>query len=137
MAQFVKNQKIEDDFNQSIEFIEKDYPLYTEKLLLDFREVLSERINKSGISRAKLATMLGCSKSYITQLLDGTANIRLGTLVKVLFSLGVKPIINYEYEDIEALKFFKKNTVIEMEFKETSKTITLENKINQQEYERA
>lgn len=139
MQRFVKNKKIEDEFNESIEYSEKDWSLYTEKMLLDVREIIAQRMNKGNISRADLAKILDCSRSYITQLLDGSANIRLGTLVKVLFSLGVKPSINYKYEDIETLKMFKKNAILEMNFKETTKitTMVVENKINQQEYEPA
>jgi transcriptional regulator with XRE-family HTH domain len=139
MPRFVRNKKIEEEFKESIECGEKDWSLYTEKLLLDVREIIAQQMNKGNISRADLAKLLNCSRSYITQLLNGDTNIKIGTLVKVLFVLGVKPSINYTYENIEILKTFNKNTTVEMEFKESTKTTTtvIENKINQQDYEPA
>jgi transcriptional regulator with XRE-family HTH domain len=137
MQSFVRNKKIEDEFKESIECGEKDWSLYTEKLLLDVREIIAQQMKRENISRADFAKLLNCSKSYITQLLNGDTNIKLGTLVKVLFALGVKPSINYTYENIEILKI-NKNTTVEMEFKESTKTTTvIENKINQQDYEPA
>lgn len=138
MPRFVRNKQVEDDFRGSMEFIEKDWPLYTEKLLLDVREIIAERMNKNLISRAELAKTLKCSRSYVTQLLDGSANIRLGTLIKVLFSLGIKPHITYEYQDIEIFKSFKKGKNLELSFKESVTTkMIVENKISQKEYEPA
>jgi hypothetical protein len=53
--------------------------------------------------------------------------------------LGVKPNIQYSYEDVETLKKFNKNSTIEMSFKESTKTtiFTIESKVSQQEYEPA
>ncbi len=138
MPQFIKNKQIEDEFNDSMEFIEKDWSLYTEKLLLDIREIIAERMNQKIISRAELAKTLGCSRSYVTQVLDGSANIRLGTLVKILFSLGIKPYIKYEYQDFEIYKNFEKGKNLKLNFKESIiTTIIVENKVSQKEYEPA
>ena len=139
MQRYIQNKKIEDEFKESIECGEKDWSLYTEKLLLDIREIIAQQMNKSNINRADLAKLLNCSRSYVTQLLNGDTNIKLGTLVKVLFVLGVKPSFNYTYENIEILKMFEKNTVLEMDFKGATKitSIKIESKIDQKEYKSA
>ncbi|MHB1051341.1 MAG: helix-turn-helix domain-containing protein [Bacteroidota bacterium] len=99
MNRFVRNKQIEDEFNKSLKEIECDPELYAEKILLDFREVIAEKMNESGLNRVDLAKKLNCSKPYITQLLNGNTDVRLGTFIKILFSLGVKPIFKYEYKD--------------------------------------
>ena len=139
MQRFVRNKKIEDEFRESIESVEKDWSIYTEKLLLDVREIIAKQMKRLNFNRADLAKLLKCSRSYVTQLLNGNTNIRLNTLVKVLLSLGVKPNIQYSYEDVETLKKFNKNSTIEMSFKESTKTtiFTIESKVSQQEYEPA
>lgn len=139
MARFVRNNKIENEFKESIECGEKNWSLYTEKLLLDVREIIAQQMKKGGINRADLAKLLNCSRSYVSQLLNGDTNIKLGTLVKVLFVLGVKPSINYTYENIEIMKMFEKSTVLEMDFKGATNitSIKIENKIDQREYKAA
>jgi transcriptional regulator with XRE-family HTH domain len=137
MPRFVRNSKVENEFRESIECGEKDWSLYTEKLLLDVREIIAQQMNKGNVSRADLAKLLNCSRSYITQLLNGDTNIKLGTLVKVLFALGVKPSIKYAYENIDSLEIFNKNITFEMDFKESTNTtlMVIENKTRHQEYE--
>jgi len=58
-----------------------------EKLILDCTELICELMAEQGISKAKLAEKLGRSKGYITQLLDGRANMTLRTVSDVMWAL--------------------------------------------------
>jgi transcriptional regulator with XRE-family HTH domain len=59
-----------------------------ERLILDVTELISRRMEEHGVSRAELAKRLGRSKGYITQLLDGRANMTLRTVSDVMLALG-------------------------------------------------
>lgn len=45
-------------------------------------------MEETQITRAELARRLGTSKGYVTQLLDGTANMTLRTVSDVFVALG-------------------------------------------------
>lgn len=59
-----------------------------ERLILEVTEQICELMDEKEITRSKLAEMLGTSKGYVSQLLDGSANMTLRTLSDVLLSLG-------------------------------------------------
>jgi len=59
-----------------------------ERLILEVTELISRRMEEQGVSKAQLAERLGKTKGYITQLLDGRANMTLRTVSDVLFVLG-------------------------------------------------
>lgn len=61
-----------------------------EALLLDVTEAIWEAMEKRGLNKAQLAEVLDTSKSNITQLLDGTRNMTLGTLSEIAFALGLQ-----------------------------------------------
>jgi transcriptional regulator with XRE-family HTH domain len=139
MPQFVKNKNIEDEFNQSLNYVESNWSLYLEKQLLNIREVLAQQMEVRGLSRADLAKSLDCSRSYISQLLNGNTNIRLSTLFKVAFSLGVKPRIEYSCDNFDEFKVFNSKKTLHMNFKEleTISNIVVSNKIKEDEYDRS
>ena len=60
-----------------------------EALILEVTEAIWELMEKHGRSKAELAKALGTSKSNITQLLDGSRNMTLGTLSDLAFALGL------------------------------------------------
>jgi plasmid maintenance system antidote protein VapI len=62
--------------------------LEQETLILEATEVLSEIMAKENINKAELAQRLGCSKSYVTQVLNGRANLTLRTLADLGWALG-------------------------------------------------
>ena len=47
-----------------------------------------------GVSKQELASRLGKSRSFITQVLSGSRNMTLGTLSDICFSLSIKPKLN-------------------------------------------
>ncbi len=60
-----------------------------EYLIMQVTERICDLMEQNGVSRSELATKLGTSKGYITQLLDGRANMTLRTLADVCAVLGV------------------------------------------------
>ena len=62
-----------------------------------YRELISfmERTHKNS---SQLASYLGCSKGYISQLLNGNFDHKMSKLVKLSLAMGKAPIL--EYKDI-------------------------------------
>jgi len=58
-----------------------------EKVILDITELIAELMEKRNIKKTTLAEKLQKSKGYITQLLDGRANMTLRTVANVLWAL--------------------------------------------------
>ena len=59
-----------------------------ERLILRVTNVISGCMEEQKVKKVDLAKRVGCSKGYITQILDGTANLTLKTVSNVLFELG-------------------------------------------------
>lgn len=59
-----------------------------ERLILRVTNVISGCMEEQKIKKVDLAKRVGRSKGYITQILDGTANLTLKTISNVLFELG-------------------------------------------------
>ncbi len=137
MAQFVKNRQVQDEFREALETIDKDWSLNLERQLLDIRERIAQQMEKRNMNRADLAKILNCSRSYVTQLLGGDENIRLSTLFKVSFALGLQPIIHFKDEEDELLKLFSQSHTRQARIKQLSKseTVTFQVKFLEGEYE--
>ena len=58
-----------------------------ERVILETTELISDLMNRKGVTKAKLAERLGSSKSYVTQLLDGRTNMTLRTISDVMWAL--------------------------------------------------
>jgi antitoxin component HigA of HigAB toxin-antitoxin module len=72
------------------QFAEKPHQkrmLSQERLLLEVTETLCDMMKRRGVSRADLATQLGKSKSFITQVLSGGRNMTLRTLADFAWAL--------------------------------------------------
>jgi plasmid maintenance system antidote protein VapI len=66
----------------------EDMRLYQqEKLILDCTELICEQMEKQEITKTELAKRLGRTKGYITQLLDGRANMTLRTISDMMWAL--------------------------------------------------
>jgi ribosome-binding protein aMBF1 (putative translation factor) len=81
-----------------------------QKLILDVTELIVERMEREGINKTQLAKKLGRSKGYITQLLDGRANMTLRTLSDIMWALdctlsvGTQPL-DQDYQEATFLAF--------------------------------
>lgn len=59
-----------------------------ERLILEATELLQRLLDQSGFNRADLARLLGKTKGYVTQLLNGDRNMTLRTLSDLAYALG-------------------------------------------------
>ncbi len=59
-----------------------------ERVILETTELISQLMDDKQVSKAELAMRLGKSKAYVTQLLDGRANMTLRTISDVMWALG-------------------------------------------------
>ena len=70
-----------------------------EQLILDVTESVFEQLEIQGKSKVDLAEAMGCSKAYVTQLLNGSRNMTLRTLSDVAFALDVEPRFEVGFRD--------------------------------------
>lgn len=62
-----------------------------ERLIVDVSEEIWGAMRAKGVSKADLAKKLGCSKSHVTQILNGRRNMTLRSLADICFHLGLQP----------------------------------------------
>jgi len=68
----------------------RDTPEFeTERLLVDLTEELVAHMDRQDISRAELARRLGVSRAFVTNLLKGSPNLTIKTLVRVAYAAGL------------------------------------------------
>jgi len=65
-----------------------------EWLILETTELIATLMEDKGIKKSELAEKLGRTKGYITQLLDGRANMTLRTISDVMWALDSSLIVN-------------------------------------------
>lgn len=61
-----------------------------EKLIVDAAEEIWAAMDDSKVSKAQLATSLGKSKAFVSQILSGSRNMTLRTMADIASSLGKK-----------------------------------------------
>ena len=64
--------------------------LAVEALVLEAAEVVSRLMMEQDLSKADLARKLGKSRAWVTQLLNGSANMTVRTLAEVTFALDAE-----------------------------------------------
>jgi len=70
--------------------------LEEERLILAATEAIHRLMGDEGVNRTELARRIGASKGHITQLLDGSRNMTLRTLSRMLRAVGHRAIIETE-----------------------------------------
>ena len=65
-----------------------------ERVILETSDLISDLLDQTGITKADLAERLGRSKSYVTQLLNGRANMTLRTISDVMWALDSNLVIS-------------------------------------------
>jgi ribosome-binding protein aMBF1 (putative translation factor) len=65
-----------------------------EKLILDVTELIAKIMEKKNIKKTELAQKLSRSKGYITQLLDGRANMTIRTISDIMWALDSGLIVD-------------------------------------------
>ena len=74
-----------------------------EGLILDATEAICTAMEKRRMSKAALASRLGTSKAYVTQLLKGNRNMTLRTFASIAFALNMTPEMALK-EDVASSK---------------------------------
>jgi len=62
-----------------------------EELVYNITEDILVSLEDMGVSKKELARRLGKSRSYVSQALNGSRNMTLGSLSDIYYALGVKP----------------------------------------------
>src|SRR5688572_21537873 len=65
-----------------------------ERIILDVTERICEVLEENNMNRVQLASALGKSRGYISQLLDGSANMTLRTMSDVFLALGLRACVH-------------------------------------------
>lgn len=74
-----------------------------EQAVFDVTELICGIMNEQEVTRAELATKLGKSRPYITQLLDGATNMTIRTVADVLGALGHRLHVTVESRHLPAV----------------------------------
>lgn len=75
-------------YEQLLETKEGREALAEEHAMAHVGELIANLLEKSGMTRTQLAEKLELSRGRITQILDGDANLTLGTIARVLNAFG-------------------------------------------------
>ena len=80
------------------------------EFIMEVTESICEIIQNNNIKRQDLAQKMNKSKGYISQLLNGSRNMTLATLVEIAHVIGYSPKIRFEEKDgqrvsIEPIEF--------------------------------
>ncbi len=75
---------------QLIETADEKKLFAEEMLITECTELICKLMKEKNITRAQLAKKLGKTKGYITQLLNGNANMTLRTIADVFYVLGAE-----------------------------------------------
>lgn len=96
MIEHVRHSKVEKDFSENIERRKQSWSSFLDDSLLVVIEELAKQMAAKQMTKSKLADALGTSRSYISQLLSGKPNLRLSSLYKISFAVGLRPRIVFE-----------------------------------------
>lgn len=59
-------------------------------------EAIWQAMEEAGVNKADLASRMGATKGYISQVLGGSRNMTLRTLADICFALDRKPVFRME-----------------------------------------
>lgn len=82
------------DWYQSLD-MENDPELITTDVQLDVAVDIERLMEAEGLSKKELATRIGSSASYITQVLSGEKNLTIKSMVKLANAMGKRPRIEF------------------------------------------
>lgn len=60
-----------------------------ERLVGDWLEIIQDAMDRSGQTRADIASLLGCSRAFVSKTLRAPSNIEVDTLVRVGLAAGI------------------------------------------------
>ncbi|RZK31431.1 MAG: XRE family transcriptional regulator [Hymenobacter sp.] len=68
---------------------------------MDFMRAVEEYMEANNMNRKQLAEHLKCSRSYVSQILNGDTNLSIEKLYDIALAIGKVPTV--KYEDLEAV----------------------------------
>jgi transcriptional regulator with XRE-family HTH domain len=68
---------------------------------MDFMRAVEEYMDAHNMNRSKLAEHLKCSRSYVSQILNGDTNLSMEKLYDIALAIGKVPTV--KYEDLESV----------------------------------
>ncbi len=77
-----------DKYDRLFEELESSEQFWVEAALTEFMAEFSDRMAQRGITRSKLARILGKTPAYVTKMLDGNGNYTLTTIVRLALAVG-------------------------------------------------
>nr|WP_302828663.1 helix-turn-helix transcriptional regulator [uncultured Bacteroides sp.] len=88
----------------------KNKGYWTAKLQTELFREISKFMQEKGMNNTQLAAYLGCSKGYVSQLLNGDFDHKLSKLVELSLTIGKAPLL--EYVDMEQYISGDKESVV-------------------------
>lgn len=79
----------------------KNKGYWTAKLQTELFREINTFMQEKGMNNTQLAAFLGCSKGYVSQLLNGDFDHKISKLVELSLAIGKVPLL--EYKDMEQL----------------------------------
>ena len=73
--------------------------LLQETVILNVTEDLVLEMRQLGVDRVTLASRLGKSKAFVSQLLSGSRNMTLRTLADICWALKLNPIVSFRHAE--------------------------------------
>lgn len=83
-----KMEKLRTAYGEFVADAQRRRLLERESLSFEATELISKLMEEQKISKSALATLLGKSRAYVTQILNGSRNMTLHTAADVAFALG-------------------------------------------------
>ena len=62
-----------------------------ERFITEVTEAIWKAMEEAGVSKTYLASRMGATKGYVSQVLGGSRNMTLRTLADICFALDLKP----------------------------------------------
>jgi plasmid maintenance system antidote protein VapI len=79
--------------------LEDPQGLRQEELIIEVTEALARALRTSGLTQTELASRLGKTKGFVSQILGGGRNLTLRTLADVAGALGCKVQVQLKRQD--------------------------------------
>jgi transcriptional regulator with XRE-family HTH domain len=80
------------------------------KIQNDLYAAVEQYMKENGLSRKEFAQMLGVSKGYVSQILNGDFNHRLSKLIELALAIGKTPLMEFKDLDNYIKSAFKENS---------------------------
>lgn len=102
MGRFVKDSDITRPFRDRLDQrAQSDWKFQAGLFSLQFAEEVAKQLQRKAMTRAQLAKLLGTSRAYVTQLLNGKTNLTIETLFRICNAVDIQPNIELKASVLE------------------------------------